>query len=248
MNARTISPAKPQPAPPRFDRKFIEDHKLVERYLEDKLPFKGARDLESWCRAHPDYLNGLKLSERAHTSLKLLEASGQPQDLGEPAPPWWKTVYVLIGLSAATFVSLVALWAMFGKYEHLRSKLDDTRTLMAQGTLVQPSTETTLYLSPDHGPGIDRARAVVSRNAPQLMDLHIDLGYTNKLVQFRVFVDKKDQGRALVLNNVMKDSNGELRVTLNSTGLNAGIYNVRIEALPPRGSPVAIGWLVLEVR
>jgi hypothetical protein len=80
------------------------------------------------------------------------------------------------------------------------------------------------------------------------MDVHIDLGYTDKLVQFRLFVDKKDQGRALILNNLLKDSNGELRVTLNSTGLAAGIYNVRIEALPFRGNPVPIGWLILDVR
>jgi len=41
MNARTISQGNPQTAPPRFDRKFIEEHNLVERYLEDKLPFKA---------------------------------------------------------------------------------------------------------------------------------------------------------------------------------------------------------------
>jgi hypothetical protein len=39
-----------------------------------------------------------------------------------------------------------------------------------------------------------------------------------------------------------------LNITLNSTGLAAGIYNVRIEALPGRGSPVPVGWLVLDVR
>jgi hypothetical protein len=50
-----------------------------------------------------------------------------------------------------------------------------------------------------------------------------------------------------VLNNLLKDSNGELRLTLNSTGLSAGIYTVRIEALPPRGIPIAVGWLILEV-
>lgn len=80
------------------------------------------------------------------------------------------------------------------------------------------------------------------------MDVHIDLGYTQKLQQFRMFVDKKEQGRALVLNNLLKDSNGELRITLNSTGLSAGIYTVRIEALPPRGIPLAIGWLIIEVE
>ena len=68
MNARTVSQGNPQTALPRFDRKFIEDHNLIERYLENKLPFKGARDLENWCRAHPDYLDELKLAERTIAS------------------------------------------------------------------------------------------------------------------------------------------------------------------------------------
>jgi len=248
MNARTISPGTPQAATPRFDRKFIEDHKLVERYLENKLPFKGARDLENWCRAHPEYLNELKLSERAQASLKLLETSGQPVDLTEPQPPWWKSIQVLIGLGVVAALSLIAFWALLGKYVLLRGELDDTRTLMTRGSLVQPATSTELHVSPDRAQGIDHARIVVARAAPQLMDVHIDLGYTNKLDQFRLFVDKKDQGRALILNDLLKDSNGELRMTLNSTGLSAGIYNVRIEALPFRGSPIPIGWLILDVR
>jgi len=209
MNANTIAQGSPQPAP-RFDAKFIEDHQLVERYLEHKLPVKGARDLENWCRANPDYLNGLRLSERAQASLKLLEASGRPLDLSEPQPPWWKSPYVPIGLGALALVSLVAF-------------------------------------CPDRAPGIDKARISVNRSAPQLMDLHIDLSYT-KVMQFRMIVDKKDQGRALILNNLLKDSNGELRLTFNTTGLAAGIYSVRIEALPPRGSPIPEGWVILEVH
>jgi hypothetical protein len=248
MNARTISGGNPQTAPPRFDRKFIEDHKLVERYLENKLPLKGARDLENWCREHPEYLNELKLSERAQGSLKLLEASGQQQDLREPQPPWWKTVYALIGLGVVAFLSLVAFWALFGKYELLRGELEDTRASMNRGSLIQPATSREMYVAPDRAPGIDRSRIVVSRSAPLLMDLHIDLGYTNKQMQFRMLVDKQDQGRALVLENLLKDSNGELRMTLNSTGLAAGIYNARIEALPPRGIPIPIGWVILEVQ
>jgi hypothetical protein len=255
MNARSISqrnlqaaPAAPAAPPPRFDRKFIEDHKLIERYLESKLPFKGARDLENWCRAHPEFLDELKLSERAHSSLKLLEASGRPLDLREPKAPWWKNVYLLIGLGAVTALSLLAFWVVLGKYVLLHSELDDVRTQMNQGTLVQPATITQVVVAPDRAAGIDKARIILTRSAPQLMDVHIDLNYTNKLTQFRMFVDKKDQGRALILNNLFKDSNGELRMTVNSTGLAAGIYNVRIEALPFRGSPIPLGWLILEVR
>jgi hypothetical protein len=248
MNARTISQGNQPTAPPRFDRKFIEDHKLVERYLENKLPFKGARDLENWCRANPDFLNELKLSERAHSSLKLLEASGQPQDLSEPKPPWWKSIYVPVGLGVAAFLCLVAFWVLFGKYMLLRGELADTKTLMNQGTLVQPATMREIMVTPDHAPGINRARITLSRSAPLLMDVRIDLSYTEKQMQFRMFVDKQDQGRALVLNNLLKDSNGELRMTLNSTGLSAGIYTVRIEALPPRGIPIPVGWLLLDVH
>jgi hypothetical protein len=248
MNARTISQANQPTAQPRFDRKFIEDHKLVERYLENKLPYKGARDLENWCRANPDYLNELKLTERAHASLKLLENSGQPQDLGEARPPWWKTVYVPIGLGVVAFLSLVAFWVLLGKYVLLRGELQDTKTLMDQGSLVQPATLREMNVTPDHAEGIDKARISLSRNSPVLLTVHIDLSYTNKLTEFRMFVDKKDQGRALVLNNLLKDSNGDLNMTLNSTGLAAGIYNVRIEGLPGRGVPVPVGWLVLDVR
>ena len=248
MNARTLSQARAQPDLPRFDRRFIEEHKLVDRYLENKLPLKGARELEHWCRAHPEYLADLKLAERAETSLKLLEASGKPQDLGEPKPVWWKSIYVLIGVGVVAFVSLVAFWSLFSKYELLRGELADTRARMDQGPLVQPAAETSMHIVPDRAQGIDRARIILNRGAPQLLDLHIDLAYTNKLSQFRVFVDKKDQGRALILSNVLKDSNNELRATLNSTGLSAGIYTIRIDAIPARGIPIEVGWLLLDVR
>jgi hypothetical protein len=248
MNASTATQGNPSPIAPRFDRKFIEEHRLIERYLEGKLPFKGARDLEQWCRANPDYLNELGLSERAHASLKLLEASGQPQDLREPAPPWWKSIYVLIAAGAIAFISLVAFWSLFGKYALLRSELSDARSTVDQGSLVQPATHTSTMISPDHAAGIGQARITVSRSAPQLIDVHIDLAYTGKINEFRMFVDKKDQGRALILGNLLKDSNNELRVTLNTSGLAAGIYDVRIEGLPARGSPIPLGWLALEVH
>ena len=249
MNARTLPADTPKAAlPGRFDAKFIEEHKLIERYLENKLPAKGARDLEAWCRAHPDYLNNLKLPERTQASLKLLEASGQPQDLGEPAAPWWKSPYVPIASAAVAFVSLLAFWALMGKYSLLRGELEEAKVRVTRGSLVQPTVSTAQYVAPDRAPGIDHARIVVSSAAPQLVDLHIDMSYTKKLMQFKVTVDKDGQGRALIMNNVLKDSNNEIRMTLNTTGIAVGLYRVRIEALPMSGSPIPEGWLLLQVQ
>jgi hypothetical protein len=243
-----LTPSR-SPAAPRFDAKFIEDHKLVERYLDQKLPLKGARDLENWCRSHPEYLAKLKLQERAQATLKLLEASGQPVDLREPGAPWWKSPYVLIGLAALALVSLLAFWTMVAKYSFARSELEDTKARMRQGSLVQPSVQTVQYIAPDRAPGIDRARLTVASAAPQLIDLHIDMSYTQKLYEFRVVVDKQDQGRVMILNNLLKDSNGELRLTFNTSGVSAGIYKVRIEALQQtRAEPLPDGWFTLEVN
>ena len=248
MTLRTISRASPTPAP-RFDAKFIEDHQLIERYLQNKLPMKGARDLENWCRTNPAYLNALNLSDRAAASLKLLEASGRPLDLSEPATPWWRKAYVTLALAGLALTCLVGVWVLYGKYVLLRGELDDARARMHQGSLTPPATQTEVHASPDRAPGIDKAKLTVNGNAPQLMDVHIDLTYT-KAMQFRLIVDKQDQGRAMILNNLIKDSNGELRLTFNTTGLAAGIYRIRLEALPSRasGRPLPEGWLLLEVH
>ena len=260
MNVRTAPSAQPAPAPassvpsanaesatPRFDRKFIEDNKLIERYLEHKLPVKGARELENWCRANPEFLNELNLAERTHASLKLLEASGSPQDLGEPQPPWWKTLYFLIGLGVVTFICLVAFWALFGKYIYLRGQLDDVRSQLHLGSLAAPTAQRSLRVFPDRAPGIDRSRIGVSHATPLLLNLQIDMSYS-RLTQFRLTLDKKDQGRALVLEEITKDSNGDLKLGFNTSGLTAGLYNVRIEGLPFRGTPISEGWLILDVR
>jgi hypothetical protein len=248
MNANPLAPPA-APAAPRFDAKFIEEHRLIERYLEHKLPVKGARELENWCRANPGYLDGLKLAERAQATVQLLEAIGRPIDMSEPKMPWWRTPYVSIALAAVTVVSLLGFWALFGKLMLARTELEDTRGRLEHGSLVQPAVQTELHVAPDRAPGIDKARITVSRSSPQLVDLHVDMGYS-KAAQFRLIVDKKDQGRALILNNVLKDSNGELRMTFNTTGLAAGIYTARVEALPGRGpaTPIAEGWMLLEVR
>jgi hypothetical protein len=229
----------------RFDRKFIEDNRLIERYLDNKLPLKGAQELENWCRAHPEFLDELRLSERTHASLKLLEASGRPQDLGEPAPPWWRTPYPLIGLGVIALASVIAFGTLFGKYILQGGQLESARALATQGSLVAPTSDRELRVAPDHAAGIDATHVAVSRTAKELLQLRIDMSYSREN-QFRIFVDKHDQGRVLVIDNLFKDSNGDLKVAFNSSGLTPGRYDVRIEALPPRGLPIAEGWLLLD--
>ena len=53
-------------------------------------------------------------------------------------------------------------------------------------------------------------------------------------------------GRVLVIDNLGKDSNGDLRFTFNSSGLTPGQYRVRVEGLPFRGDPIGMAWFIID--
>jgi hypothetical protein len=235
------------PGTPPIDRAFVDSNQLVERYLDNKLPYKGQRDLENWCRANPEYLNERRLSERTVTSLKLLEASGMPQDLAEPRVAWWKLPQVLAAACAIALVALVACAVLAGKLTLVSGRLEDARRQVGQGSLAPPNEMHSLRIQPDRAAGIGNAKIRVDHAIPQLIDVGIDMSYSAEK-RFRITIDKRDQARALILGAVSKDSNGELHVSFNTTALGSGQYDVSIQALPLIGTAVDAGWLSLEVR
>jgi hypothetical protein len=248
MNDLAVGGAKAEAAPARFDQKFIEEHGLIERYLDGKLPYKGARELEAWCRSHPEFLDNLRLSERTHFAMKLLEASGRQVDLSEAKLLWWKTIYFQIGLAVFAAACLLGLLALSGKYVLQKSTIADLRERLAQGSLLPPAAARTEHLQPDRISGLNKSKVYVDVKAkPELVDLHIDMSYT-KLNVFRVQVEKRNQGRVFTIDNLLKDSNNELKVSFNSSTFAPGEYSVQIDGKPFRGEPIGEGWLLIEAR
>ena len=231
---------------PPLDQAFIESNQLIERYLEGKLPYKGGRDLEAWCRAHPEYLEQLRLPARTVAALKLLEASGKPADLAEPTTPWWQKPQALIVASLLAIGGLVGCLVLTGKVNLLNGRLEDAAIKLRQGSLAAPGSVQALRIAPDRSAAAGAAKLSIDHGNAQLIDLSIDMSYSTEK-RFRVTVDKRDQARVLVLGDVAKDSNGNLRLTFNTSALSRGQYDVRIQGLPLLGEPVDAGWLVLEV-
>jgi hypothetical protein len=230
-----------------IDRAFVESNQLVERYLDNKLPYKGQRDLENWCRANPEFLRERHLSERTVASLKLLEASGLPQDLSEPRAPWWKLPQVLAAACAVALAALIACAVLAGKLNLMGGRLEDARRVAGQGSLAPPTAMRNMHIQPDRAAGINSAILKVDHKVPQLIDVAIDMSYSSEK-RFRVTIDKRDQARALMLGALSKDSNGEMHVAFNTSALGGGQYDVSIQALPLIGAPVEAGWLVLDVH
>ena len=55
----------------------------------------------------------------------------------------------------------------------------------------------------------------------ELIELRIDVSFARQNA-FRLTIDKKDQAHAGMIHNLLRDSNGQLRLTLNSSGLHPG--------------------------
>ena len=102
-------------------------------------------------------------------------------------------------------------------------------------------------LQPTHvGPDATIA-TIIGGSAAQLVNLKIDLTHSD-FRAFRVTIDRVNQGRVAVLNNLIKDSNGELGFSLNTSALGAGNYQLIIEGLDWRGDPQRDSWAALSIR
>jgi hypothetical protein len=236
------------PPPPNMDRDFIARNQIVERYLSGKLPIKGATDFERFCKAHPELLDQLGLPERVHAGLRLLEAAGKPEPWAEEPKRFWEKPYLAIGLGAATLVLLIALAVLASRNSDKAAKITKLEATIASQPL-EPATSTrTIRLLPNYKGSSNSPAVVIGGGAnAQLADMRIDLS-RSAYRTFRITVDRIDQGRVVVLHNMQKDSNGHVRIALNSSALGPGNYAFTIEGMTWKGENVPEAWITIGIQ
>lgn len=230
-----------------MDKAFIEKHQIVERYLTGKLPFKGVQEFERFCHDHPEIIEELQLADRLHAGMRLLEASGRPAGWREPKLPWWQRTEVTYGLAALCAALLIGLWILADRFGDRGDRLAAFERQVEEGSLAPPSTSRTVKVVPHRGGA--NARPNVSLrigNPPQLVELKIDMSFARQNA-FRLTIDKKGQARAGTIHNLLRDSNGELRLFVNTSSLTQGDYQVAIEGVTSRGVLVPVAWMTVRV-
>ena len=148
--------------------------------------------------------------------------------------PEWMAKYqkpqVLAGAAALVLVLVVALaWTAW----RLSIALDRTEALEAQaaeGFLRPPSSTRTLRIDPRAA----RIARIDVAGLPQRIDLLIAAA-TDRYEQFRVSLLRDDGTALLHAERMLRDSNGDLRISVNSTLLPNGMYRIRIEGHNWRG-------------
>ncbi|HTD11113.1 MAG TPA: hypothetical protein VK676_03490 [Steroidobacteraceae bacterium] len=251
-------PAQPAPAQPAatqfpaaavsppMDRDFVARNQVVERYLSGRLPLKGATDFERFCHQHPELLDEIGLPERVNAGLRLLEASGKPEPWQQAAPPVWQKPKVILGLAAAMLLLGVAL-AIVAAGSAAKSHRITALQKQAFERALDPATSTReIRLLPSRSGASNTPAITIGGSSAQLADFKIDES-RSPYHSFRVTIDRIDQGRVAVLTNLAKDSNGHLRIALNSSALGPGNYQLTIEGLSWRGDPEPDSWVTIGI-
>lgn len=247
--APAAAPASSQAASvsPIMDRDFIARNQIVERYLSGRLPVKGASDFERFCRDNPELLDELGLPERVHAGLRLLEASGKPEPWQEAPKRFWEKPQLPIGLGAAVLILATTLGLVWSGSTEKSRRIAALEEQVAEQPL-EPATATrTIRLLPSRQGGTNSPAVLIGGSTTQLADLKIDLSRSPHRL-FRVTIDRIDQGRVAVLHNLAKDSNGHVRIALNSSALGPGNYQLTIDGLTWKGEPVADSWITIGIQ
>ena len=243
----------PQPGDPAgsavalpMDRDFIARNQVVERYLSGRLPLKGATDFERFCHAHPELLDELGLPERVNAGLRLLEASGKPEPWQEaPRPPWQKP-QVTAALAAAIVVLGVALAAVAASSASKNHRIAALEKQALERALDPATSTREIRLLPSREGASNNPAITIGGGSTQLADFKID-ETRSPYHAFRVTIDRIDQGRVAVITNLTKDTNGHLRLALNSSALGPGNYQLTIEGLNWRGEPEPDSWVTIGI-
>ena len=230
-----------------MDVAFIQQNQIIERYLMGRLPLKGAQDFERWCRANPEVVAELELTDRINAALRLLDAAGEPLPWTEkPLAPWQK-LPVFAGVAALAAIGVVAAVMLFTAGQKKNEEIAALRRdLAAQPLLPVQSTRPVTVAMARNGPVNERA-VTIGGGRTELVDFRFDLSWS-RYTNFNFTIDRVGQGRVAVITNIERDSNGHVRIALNSSALGPGDYDVKVEGLDLRRGSETQAWTRFAVR
>ncbi len=164
-----------------------------------------------------------------------------------PLPWWQRPVAVATLASLAALLLVLAIAAQLGARRE-RAAAADLAARLRLSTLRAPTTERSLRVVPNPRSWSASPDASIAwPEPPEMIELFLPVGYA-RFPAFAVTVDKADQGRMMVLQRLAPDSNGDLRIALNTSAFGPGEYRLRLQGYSWRGQKVDVGWVRLAVR
>jgi hypothetical protein len=229
-----------------MDATFIEQNQIIERYLAGRLPLKGAQDFERFCKENPEVLTRLGMADRIHMGLRLMDASGQPEPWAEKKIPFYQNPLVIAGLAGLAGTALIAALMLLVSNNDKARQIVVLKDEIRQQPLLPARSTRSLIVKPSRTGPLSGSMVTIGGSDTEMADFKYDVSWSN-YSNFRVTIDRVDQGRVVMLTNLARDSNGHLRIAMNSSAVGPGQYQVMLEGLDWRGTPVPQAWASFAV-
>lgn len=256
-----------------MDRQYIENEHVVERYLSGDLTVREARDFERYCLDHPEFLQALPIPVRLKARLSRRPVDGSETGMFAAIPSSatraaleavdddfdpdeareemrWSSrgagvnrVVVLAMLVAlAGAIATTVMYAM--RANALSEQLVDVRQELTFTQMQPPGSVQRYKLQMVKAKPTQPTLALGWPSPPELLDISIDAS-EGRISQYQITIDKADGVRVMQIKRIMRDSNKEVRFSLNSSAFGRGDYLVKIEGYNWRGQTQEVGWLML---
>ena len=261
-------------APP-MDRQYIENEQIVERYLSGDLTVREAREFQRFCSANPELLDawpipaGLRAqlthqarpADKDDAEMTTDEVDVEPGNTAiyadvrstEALPPlrwtaaWRRSPILLPGLAMALLLAVAGLIGVALNARNLNAQLRSVTREKQASELQAHSTVQTQRIKLVRGRPQRPTLSVGWPMPPQLLDLYIDVTEGN-YTSFQVTIDRVDGTRVLQIRRIARDSNRELRLSLNSSAFGPGEYLMKFDGYTWRGEPQELGWIMLGLQ
>jgi len=229
-----------------MDVKVIRDKQLLERWIVGKLTPPEARYFEDLVRKQPGLAEELALPEVLRKLMRLLDDTGM--EWQEKAPRFWHNPAVPAGLAVVAAAAVgIALFIGLGKHR-LGAQYDEFRSDALQGLLNEPITTktTNLHLAKPGEPGL-ATYDIGNRKAPTFAELRPDVRLNSGHL-YSAKIQRDDGTFWGRFDNLLRDSNGELRMAVNSGAFAAGTYTLEVRQINLRGDGEVVGVARLSVK
>lgn len=255
-----------------MDRKYIENEHIVDRYLSGDLMVREAREFEQFCLDNPQFLSGLPIPVRLKARLArrpadegdgdfaalpssatraAMEVADEGFDADEAREEMRRSRVadgasraVLMALVAAVLVAAGAAIVYAMRASSLSDQLKGAKTELTATQMQAPGSVQKYRIQLAKTKPDQATVALGWLKPPQLLDISVDVS-EGKMTQFQITVDKSDGVRVMQIKRLTRDSNKELRFSLNSSAFGPGDYLVKVDAYNWRGQTEEYGWMML---
>lgn len=260
-----------------MDRKYIENEHVVDRYLSGDLTVREARDFEKFCLDNPAFLQGLPIPVRLKTRLSRRPTDASETGMFDAIPSSTTRAamdsaddddfdpdeareemrrsssgggvsrVVVIALILAVIAASAAA-VMFGlQANSLSAQLSGAKRELTATQMAAPGSVQRYKLQMVKTKPEQPTFALGWLTPPQLLDISVD-ATEGKITQFQITIDKTDGVRVLQIKRIMRDSNKEVRFSLNSSAFGPGDFLVKVEGYNWRGQTEVVGWMMLGLK